>query len=115
MPKYNFFCEICKKIKTFYVPVSEETRECDCGNLMIRKLPKISDLIQVKELVDPYLNKSLNKDHDLTMKERKENFFWDVEVPRLIEKYSLETCLEHGWLKYNDKGELIINKKPSKR
>jgi len=82
---------------------------------MHRQLPKIGDLIEVRELVDPYLNKSLNKNHDDILKERKETYYWEIEVPRLIEKYSLETCLEEGWLIYNDKGELTINKKPSKR
>jgi hypothetical protein len=45
----------------------------------------------------------------------KEDYFWEVEVPRLVQTYSTETCIENGWLKYNDKGELVINKPPKKR
>lgn len=82
---------------------------------MKRLMPKIDGQTEVRELVDPYLNKTHSKDQESVLKERKEQYYWEIEVPRLVEKYSLETCLEQKWLVYNDKGELVINKPPSKR
>jgi hypothetical protein len=116
MPKYKFICESCKNESLKFVPTTVETIDCSiCSAKMVRQFPNINSPTEVRELVDPYLNKRLNKDHDEIMKERRDNFYWEVEVPRLVEKYSLETCLEQQWLKYNDKGELVINKPPSKR
>lgn len=116
MPKYIFDCPNCHHECTRYVPSTVERLECPvCKDSMSRRLPTIDTPTEVRELVDPYLNKRLLKDHKEALKERREKYYWEVEVPRLIEKYSLETCLENGWLKYNDKGELVINKAPSKR
>jgi len=111
MPKYNFKCPSCDNKSTKFVPSTVETVDCSvCGSKMQRQLPNINSPTEVKEVVDPYLNKRLNKDHNDIMKARKANYFRDVEIPRLVEKYSLETCLEQRWLVYNDKGELVINK-----
>lgn len=116
MPKYNFVCSACGHSLIRFVSVSVETYECPmCGQQMNRQFPNISDSTEVRELVDPYLNRRLNKDHKDLIKDRREKYYWEVEVPRLVQKYSLQTCLEQGWLKYNDKGELVINKPPSKR
>lgn len=116
MPKYVFVCTSCRAETSKYVPVSKETIECSiCGSTMERQLPKIDTPVQVREIVDPYTNKRWTKDQEELLKERREQYYWEVEVPRLIEKYSLQTCLEEGWLTYNDKGELVINKPPSKR
>lgn len=111
MPKYNFSCEKCKIESHAFVPAKVHTIKCpSCGAEMVRLLPNINSPTEVKEIVDPYLNKRLNKDHDLIMKERRRSHFLNVEIPRLIDTYSLETCLENGWLVYNDKGELVVNK-----
>lgn len=116
MPKYIFTCQTCKAKAHKYVPVSIETVQCSaCGSLATRDLPNTNSPTEVKELVDPYTNRKWGKDHEAVMKDRRETHYWEVEVPRLVEKYSLETCLEQGWLIYNDKGELVINKPPSKR
>ena len=115
MPKYNFTCTKCSTKKHKYVPSTMETITCECGEVMTRDLPHIEGQTEVKEIVDPYTNRKWGKDHQAVMKDRKETHYWEVEVPRLVEKYSIETCLEQGWLKYNDKGELVINKPPSKR
>lgn len=114
MPKYNFTCLKCNTKTHKYVSVNIETVPCICGASMNRELPKTNSS-EVRELVDPYTNVTWGKDHQAVMKDRKETHYWEVEVPRLVEKYSLETCLEQKWLVYNDKGELVINKPPSKR
>lgn len=116
MPKYNFTCTKCETKTHKYVPTKVETIACAaCGEQMNRDLPNTNSATEVREIVDPYTNKRWGKDHEAVMKKRKEDHYWEVEVPRLVEKYSVETCLEQGWLIYNDKGELVINKPPSKR
>lgn len=116
MPKYIFSCNSCATKTHKYVPTTVETIPCKaCGEQMNRDLPNTNSATEVREVVDPYTNKRWGKDHEAVMKKRKEDHYWEVEVPRLVQTYSLETCLEQGWLIYNDKGELVINKPPSKR
>lgn len=115
MPKYIFSCNSCETKTHKYVPTTVEHITCTCGEQMNRDLPNTNSATEVREVVDPYTNKRWGKDHEAVMKKRKEDHYWEVEVPRLVETYSLETCLEQGWLIYNDKGELVINKPPSKR
>lgn len=111
MPKYIFKCEKCNNEATKFVPVSVDMVVCaNCNSKMNRQMPNLNSPTEVRELVDPYRNKRLNKDHTTIMKERKREHYLNVEIPRLVEKYSLETCLENKWLTYNDKGELVINK-----
>jgi len=115
MPKYYFTCSKCQTKTHKYVPVTVETIPCTCGQIMDRELPNTNSPSEVRELVDPYTNITWGKDHEAVMKHRKETHYWEVEVPRLVQTYSIETCLEQQWLIYNDKGELVINKPPSKR
>lgn len=116
MPKYNFDCESCNYSTHRYVSTSITVLDCPkCGKSMIRQLPHISGNTEVREVVDAYTNTKWSKDHEAVIKKRKEDHYWEIEVPRLVEKYSVETCLEQGWLIYNDKGELVINKPPSRR
>jgi hypothetical protein len=103
MPKYIFQCPSCNATTHKYVPVSVETVKCICGQDMNRNLPTISEPTVVKELVDPYTNKRLMKDHKEILKARRNDFFKNVEIPRLVEKYSLETCIENKWLVYTIK------------
>jgi predicted RNA-binding Zn-ribbon protein involved in translation (DUF1610 family) len=116
MPKYNFSCKSCSTKVHKYVPATIETTTCpQCGEVMNRDLPNTNSQTEVRELVDPYTNITWGKDHEAIMKKRREDHYWKVEVPRLVEKYSVQTCIEQGWLVYNDKGELVINKPPSER
>lgn len=116
MPKYNFTCAKCETTSHKYVSVTTETLPCSvCGGTMIRQFPNTNSQTEVREVVDPYTNITWGKDHEAVMKKRKEDHYWEVEVPRLVRTMSVETCLEQGWLIYNDKGELVINKPPSKR
>jgi hypothetical protein len=115
MPKYYFECKMCFTKVHKYTSPDVEHIDCECGNSMNRLMPTIKDQTEVREIIDPFLNKTHLKDQDSIISKRKEQHYWEVEVPRLVEKYSLETCLEQKWLIYNDKGELVINKPPSKR
>lgn len=111
MPKYNFTCDKCKTTKHKYVSVKTETLLCDvCQETMTREFPNTNAPTEVRELVDPYTNITWGKDHEAVMKDRRDQHFRDVEIPRLVNKYSIQTCLENKWLVYNDKGELVINK-----
>lgn len=116
MPKYNFTCPKCQAKTHKYVATTVEHVPCStCGEQMNRELPNTNSPTQVREIIDPYTNRKWDKDQQTILKKRKEDHYWEVEVPRLVEQYSIETCLEQGWLIYNDKGELVINKPPSKR
>lgn len=116
MPKFRFICPVCKAEREKYVSVSVETIPClSCeGQEMCRQFPGSGSQIS-REVVDDFTNVRTAPDEKEQNKARKTEYFWEVEVPRLVEKYSLETCLDEGWLVYNDKGELVINKPPSKR
>jgi hypothetical protein len=81
---------------------------------MIRQLPNIGGQ-EVRETVNTLTNTKWKQDQQEILQKRKEDHFWQVEVPRLVQTYSLETCLKEGWLTYNEKGELVIGTAPSKR
>ena len=116
MPKYNFICSKCGTKKHKYVPVNVEISTCKtCGGSMSRDLPTLSGGAQVNEVIDSYTGVSLNQNHGELIKDRHDQYYWEVEVPRLVTKYSIETCLENQWLVYDEKGDLVINKPPSKR
>lgn len=116
MPKFRFICSICKEETSRYVTVNAETLPCDIckAGTLERQLPTLSGQ-EVRETIDPVTNTRWKQDQQEILKKRKDDHFWEVEVPRLVQKYSLQTCLEEGWLVYNDKGQLVINKPPSKR
>lgn len=115
MPKYVFVCNKCTKTISKYASVETEKLLCsECDGSMIRQLPNISGQ-EVRETVDSVTGVTWHQDQKEKQQARKEEYFWEVEVPRLVEKYSVETCLENGWLTYNEKGELVIGKAPSKR
>ena len=81
---------------------------------MNRELPS-SGSQAVTEVMDDFTGVKRDQNHDEITKARREQYYWEVEVPRFVETYSTQTCLEEGWLVYNEKGELVINKPPSKR
>ena len=115
MAKYIFKCEVCAKTEEKYVPRLCKDILCSvCGGQSNRQLPNIAQQ-QVSEVVDTYTGTKRDQNHDDLIRQRREEHYWTVEVPRLVQTMSTETCLEQGWLVYNDKGELVINKPPSKR
>ena len=115
MAKFRFLCSSCNlEVERFASPNTEEIECPTCKIPMKRQFPG-SGSQTVREVIDPYTNVRTAPDEKEQNKSRKTEYFWEIEVPRLIQTYSLETCLQEGWLTYNDKGELIINKSPSKR
>lgn len=114
MPKYVFTCPDCKSEATRYTPSTTEQVGCKCGKQMQRQLPNTAPA-EVRETIDTYTNVSWKDNQQALIAKRKEDHYWKVEVPRLVQKYSLETCLEQKWLVYNERGELVINKPPSER
>lgn len=114
MAKYVFLCPKCGNNPTKYVPVRVTEVLCECGELAQRQLPNIAQQ-QVSEVVDHYSGTKRDQNHAENIKDRRDEHYWNVEVPRLIQTMSTETCIENGWLVYNEKNELVINKPPSKR
>ena len=115
MPKYRFICNNCHIEIALFVASSTHEVSCkECSGTMLRQLPSNGSQT-VTEVMDSFTGITRDQNHDEDNKARREQHYWDVEVPRFIETYSTQTCLEEGWLVYNDKDELVINKPPSKR
>lgn len=115
MARYNFTCTKCGNKKTLYASPKVKQVDCDnCKSSMDRDMPNIGGQ-EVRETIDTLTNTKWKQDQKELLKKRKEEYFWTVEVPRLVQTYSLQTCLEEGWLVYNEKGELVIGKAPSKQ
>lgn len=114
MPKFKFICPCGQEEVAFVSPKTNHILCDTCGSEMIRQLPNIGGQ-EVRETIDHLTNTRWKQDQKEILGQRKEEYFWKVEVPRLVQTYSLETCLQEGWLKYNEKGELVIGTAPSKR
>lgn len=115
MPKYRFICNPCKfEVERFVSPKTEESICPNCNASMARQFPS-SGSQKTTETVDTFTNVRHEPEHKQNVLARKTEHFWEVEVPRLIQTYGIQTCLEEKWLIYNDKGELVVNKPPSKR
>lgn len=115
MAKYLFKYTKCTSTVERYATVKTETIICkECFSTMTRLFPNIGSK-KVTEVVDPYLNVRHEEDHKKQLDDRRTEHFWEVEVPRLIQTYSIQTCLEEGWLVYNEKGELVIGKPHKKK
>ncbi len=115
MPKYRYKCLSCQNEEQLYAAVDKVVMPCSkCSAEMERQMPRISSP-QVTEIVDSLTGVTWKQDQKEILKKRRDDHYWEVEVPRFIQTYSVETCVAEGWLVYNDKGELVINKPPSKR
>lgn len=117
MPKYTFECGACKVSVQKFVAVDKKTVECECGESMGRKMPKLSGHAQVNETIDKYTNKKWKQDQEETLEERKANYFWKVEVPRKVNSgtYGIDTMLEMGWIYFDDKEEVQIRTTPPQK
>jgi hypothetical protein len=114
MAKYRFECKHCSTVIERYAS-QNKTLACEkCGNNLERLFPNIGSK-KVTETVDPFLGIRQEDDHEKQMDDRRTEYFWEVEVPRLVQTYSTETCLQEGWLVYNERGELVIGKPAKKR
>ncbi len=114
MPKYVFLCEDCGVSQHMFTSVKTTEVSCVCGKPSRRQMPNVG-VQQVTEVVDKNKNVTRYEGQAEVLKKRRDDHYWNVEVPRLVQTMSTETCLEQGWLVYNEKNELVINKPPSLR
>lgn len=116
MAKYTFQCASCHKIIQKRASWGDEVL-CDiCKTPMAQELPHIGGQ-EVRETVDVLTGSKWIADQEAILKERKADYFWKVEVPRMVDSgiYSLETMLENGWVYYDDKGILVTRTKPPQK
>jgi hypothetical protein len=81
--------------------------------MMRRQMPVISPP-NVREVVDKNTGITWCDGQREMVLDRKEEYFWSVEVPRLVASgiYSLETMLENEWIWVDDAGKIHVNNKP---
>ena len=116
MAKYSFKCIKCGTLIQKYVSMNTKQCLCECGKNMDRQMPNIGS-IQTNELVDKYMGKSLVANHKDILNARKQDYYWNVEVPNMVNSgtYTPDTMLEKDWVYYNEKGELVTRTKPPQR
>ena len=115
MPKFTFVCKSCNHSEQKFTTVSKKIVKCDkCGEDAQRQLPRLGKP-EVRETVDSYTGKKWRQDQKELLNERHDEYYWSVEVPRLVQKYSLETCLEQDWVWIDDDGKLHVHTKPPHR
>lgn len=118
MPKYTFKCNECKSEEQLFTSVKRVCTPCKkCNGSMERLMPVLSGPAQVKETVDKLLGRKWIDNQQEIIKSRKDDYFWSVEVPRLVQSgtYSVETMLENNWIYYDDKGMMQTRTKPPTR
>ena len=114
MPKYTFECQ-CGHVIQKYVNRSTSEIEClECGKQMPRRLPTLSGPADVNETIDSYTNTVHKQDHKEQVQKRRDEYYWKVEVPRLVNSgtYSVETMIEMGWIYLDEKGDIRTHTKP---
>lgn len=117
MPKYTFQCSSCNVRTQKYTNQSVKDIVCpECFAMAERLLPAISGA-KTNETVDKLFNRKHVSDQKNIIKERKLDYYWEVEVPNLVNSgvYSIETMLEQGWVFYNEKNELVTRTKPPEK
>jgi predicted nucleic acid-binding Zn ribbon protein len=119
MPKYSFLCPNCASEVQMYVPHLVKEVECKtCQGTMNRQMPTLNGPANVREVVDKNTGITWTDDQQQMIKDRKDEYYWTVEVPRFVASgtYSLETMLENQWIYVDDSGKIHVNDKPpSKR
>jgi hypothetical protein len=116
MPKYTFKCPdghttqlmISSDIKTF--PCTENL----CFETMTRQLPVLNGPSNVTEIINKTTGVAWRPDQKEEVKQRREEYYWTVEVPRLVASgtYALDTMLENGWIWVDDNKQIHVNTKP---
>lgn len=116
MPKYTYRCKKCDREVTKFASVDKREDTCECGSSMSRLAPKLRGS-KTTEVVNKYTNKKHIEDQENVLEERKLDYYWSVEVPRLVNSgiYELETMLEQGWVYYNENGNLVTRTKPPQK
>lgn len=113
MAKYSFKCKTCGKAQQRYVGPRLLELPCDCGSVMVRQMPKTSHSTTY-EKPDKDSGSKWIEDQPNVLQARKEKYFWEVEVPRLVASgiYSAETMIQNGWVSISDDGKITVNIKP---
>ncbi len=117
MAKYRFICEKCNKESERYASL-KDSFTCSCEGKMIRQMPILNGPVTTRETINKVTGHTWIADQEEIVKDRKDEYFWSVEVPRLVNSgtYSLQTMLEQGWISVDDAGKIHTNNKPpSKR
>lgn len=120
MPKYTFKCSLGHTVQKY---TSSKTtgfpcEEGYCSAVMVRQMPTLNGPADVTETVDKYMGVTWRPDQKEQVKQRRDEFYWTVEVPRMVASgtYTVETMLENGWITLDDHGHVQVNNKPpSKR
>ena len=113
MPKYRFICDTCKAEEVKYTSASVFSTSCKiCSSATHRQIPSSVEPPTVKELVDSYTGIHLQPDNKEILESRRSEYFWAVEVPRLVQEYSPEHSLREGWTYIDEKGKIQIHTKP---
>lgn len=105
MPKYTFVCSQCGQEDQKYVPRLVMEIQCPgCSNTSVRQMPVLNGPSNVTEVIDKYTGTTHRRDQREEVEARKAEYFWTVEVPRLVASgtYTLETMLENGWVWVDD-------------
>ena len=112
MAKNRYKCNKCDKEETRYSSADEFL--CSCGGQKQKQMPQLAGHAQVNEVVDKYRNVKHKQDQKKIIKDRRSEYYWKVEVPKLVASgtYSLETMLEMKWVYYNEKGDLVTRTIP---
>ncbi len=105
MPKYTFVCPVCNHSEQNYVPRKVSEVACEaCYSQgrkdvwMKRKMPTLAGRPDTTEVVDEYTGTVWKEDQQELIKQRKDEYYWSIEVPRLVNSgtYSIETMVEMG-------------------
>lgn len=118
MPKYTFECPECGLIEQSYV--QRHIKEIACKNccseddILMKRMPPSVAPTEVRETVDKLFNLQQRPDQRELVKQRRDEYYWSVEVPRMVNSgtYTVETMLEMGWIYFDDRKQMHINTKP---
>lgn len=112
MPKYRFTCECGAEVMR-YTSASTFSTVCPkCSSEMRRQIPSFVEPATVKETIDSYTGVRVPPDNKEILEFRRSEYFWKVEVPRLVAQYPVEHSLSEGWLYLDEQGKLQIQTKP---
>ena len=117
MAKYTFKCDKCEKSLQLYTPSTVEDLDCrfdECEGTMIRQLPTLNGPPNTTEIIDKRTSKTARTDMKELVQSRRDEYFWTVEVPRLVNSgtYGLQTLIENEWIWIDDNDKIHIHTKP---
>jgi predicted nucleic acid-binding Zn-ribbon protein len=116
MPKYTFVCPSCGANDQLVVGSHIKKMKCmTCkDSWMKRQLPTLSGPPDVQETVDKYTNQKQVADQREMVEQRRDEYYWSVEVPRLVNsgQYGIDTMLDLGWITIDDKDQIHVQTKP---